>query len=374
VIKGIILIRNGEYSEALESLHQEGILFHFGRRDQFLELMARIAPYLVLAHCEVGKISEAKRLANSIGELINSTQNRNLAIELEIALVLVYLGVKDYQAAENLISTIKPKLEGFNIQWWVMNLRLSEARVTLEQGNLQTSWKLIAELINEFESDERYKPGIAFAFYLKGEIFRHLGDFTAARNFFESGITCTNNQFFQFRNAIPLSVVEYLSGEKEISFTILNSVLADIQAKNYQLLEVTARFTYLLFLAERLERETFFSEYLLLQQHIVDLGETLMVADMLYLEGVKAVRFGDLYEGLKKLKEGYEAAKKAGDFWTQLMCLRGYIHDSPLPNSCAEERKIFGQLLEQLKGKYDSVELETKVRKYISTQKKSIKE
>ncbi|MHC1740200.1 MAG: AAA family ATPase [Anaerolineaceae bacterium] len=371
IIKGIVFVRRGEYFLAVDCLGKVKDRFHDLDKDHYQDLMLRVAPYLVIANCEIGKISAAKSLASMILGLTNP--QTNLFLEIQIALLVVNLGAGNYQEALNLVKLIKPRMDELKVQWWLLNFKLSETRVYLETGDLDACWRQLSDLISVFESDERYRPGLGYAYYIKGEIYGHLDDHANASECYKLGMSHTENQFVRMRNATALSISEYNNGHKERAHELIRSVLTETKNNQYLLLENHARFVHLLFLAEDLDKETFAILYSQIGQQVGQINENVMLDEMLYLEGIKEIRFGEITDGLQKLMEGYREGLKNGNYWLQLRCLRGYIHNASASVSSFDERKLFLQLLENLKHLSESAFLKPKVQKYIASQRKLIK-
>jgi DNA-binding SARP family transcriptional activator/tetratricopeptide (TPR) repeat protein len=372
IIRGVLLTLLGDTAESIEDFIQASSIAAETENREMDNLVLFMTPYQVFSLCALGRAKEGKEIADRMVILARIWERPNYESIIKAASVIADFTLGNHQAALENLHTLDFEIKGFGIEWWGMLLKIIESKVYFDRGMLTASWELTKKIIQLSEGNVKYSMGLSYAYYLQGEIYRRLEDFMNAQQAYEKGLSLTNNQFIRIHLRYGLFLTDYYGSNGCKMRNKLEEILHEAEARQYLFFENIVLSAHLLFYGEEIGEDKFNEELQRLNSQVLALGQADCLPNISILEGINALRKGDTDYGLKKIKTGYEKAKKANNFIKELTALRLLVNYLPKNEEYLCTKRIYHKLMTAIKEESLHGDLETKAKKFINRQENLI--
>jgi len=370
--RGIIFTRYGKFSQAVVDFEWVQAITKSLDNEKAQQLTKTMIPNLVFAYCQIGEIHKARELAIKSLHDIQGIIETSTVVQIKASLVFVNFVSGEYLPALSLANSIESSLEKLNIKWWYIFLRTLKAQIYFMVGELAAGWQILSDMTTLSQTDPNYRVSLSYINYLQGDFYRQIGDLKSALSFYQSGIGQHENQFYILGDRLGASLVQDVLSETGRSRLEINEEIKEARENKYRLFENKARIARLQLSLKEIDEKTFKEESSEIEKSIIAMGQRSLIPNLFYLMGMRNLIKGNIDDGLIKLGEAYEEARKMNMIWMEITCLTQKIIFSKNKKEELEERKLINKYLLKLNLQANDNVFKSQIKKFVGIQKKLI--
>ena len=367
-VRGSILTMWGEFVEALEDFEQTQSIAAENPSIEIDGTLLFKTPYHVLCLSILGRTKEALDLANQMLKMAKVWKQSSFEVIISMAQSVALFSDRNPNASIDALESGDASSRGFGDEWFGLLFILMKCKVYLEKGEFNICWELLDKFIKVSEGNAKQKTGLEYAYYLKAEIYRRLGDHETAEIYYEKGLAHCSNHFFRLHHEFGKFLNDYRLKEGKVNKADLEKIIDEIGERKYVFFENYVRTVYLLmyvndFSIEKLEQEISF-----LEEKINKFKQFEVMPNLLSLKGTVAIRKKEMVLAARKFKEAYQNSLKTKNFLMQLRSLQLLIQFSIDREEKGSYEKAYRRLLKDFKEASINKDLESRVKKFVTKQ------
>jgi DNA-binding SARP family transcriptional activator/tetratricopeptide (TPR) repeat protein len=361
-IRGVLKTFKGDFFGALADYQMVHARFEASPRGEFQNMLLFTGAYEVLSLGLIGNTAQAETVAAEAIRLARTENRANYVAITSAALACVQFIEGNFHEAQENIRYLKFERVGFGVDWWKMLVRVVEAKIYLDRGEVVLSWKLVSDFIQANEQSPKSRTSVTLAYGVLGDIYRYLQDDETAQKYYQRGAELATNGFVRMMNQFGLLLCTSQSNSIE-GLPSLEDLILQVKDNQYTLLLLQFRVNQALAEMKR-DRKVIQNPEIEECLRQIRAGTGNGIDDFLgLLRILSSSQNGSQF--IVQLKSLFKKAAQYELFWYELDLIEILMVEDVDKADLGELRKAHSHLLNRLRQSVNSGEISKKVKLFL---------